>query len=56
MAFTVGRKRIKQICRIVTGTVMHRIRRNTLTNGPCGIPNDMYEDPELFSKSRTDAY
>ena len=51
LAFTIGHILEKELDEFVDHWNSHKIRKNKWIQGPCGIPNDMYDTPGMFSKS-----
>ena len=50
LAFTIGGILENELDEFVDYWNSHKIRKNQLSGCPYGIPNDMYDTPELFSK------
>ncbi len=50
LAFTIGKMLQEELSEFVHFWNTHRIRKNKLTLTPSGIPNDLYDMPELFGK------
>lgn len=50
LAFTIGGILENELNEFVEYWNSHNIRKNNLTSCPHGIPNDMYDAPQLFSK------